>query len=442
MIKIFFTIVVLLLGINNYAGNPPKSKKQPNIIVVLVDDQGWNALSTQMDPLIPGSGSTYFKTPQLDQLAKEGMRFPQAYSGGATCSPSRHTIQFGRSPSSLGILRYKGLTSINADYSDSMVNLLKRAHPEYVAAHFGKWHMLPSPEELGYDLSDGMTHNKDGNSNKAEDPKLIYSLTNKAEKFIEDQVQHKKPFFLQISHYANHLTYQAKQETIKKYETTYTKDKTKYHKDPLWAAMNENMDESIGRILNKLKELDIENDTYVIYTADNGYESKVDGKKLPDARGFHKAYPQRGHKYILNEGGIRVPMIIKGPGIKPNSVCRTTVAGLDILPTVLDIANAVDGVPKTIEGGSLLPVLKGAKEVNRKIPALVFRYTKWQKDIAIVQGNYKVLKNLESKQTYLWDLSSDIGEEHNLIKKHPDVAEKMLKIMVDYLHDTGVNKKK
>lgn len=410
----------------------------PNIVLILADDQGWNALSTPMDPDIPESGSRYFRTSNLDQLASEGMRFSRAYSGGATCSPSRHSIQFGRTPSSLGIKQWKGLKSIHADYADSLVNVLKRVHPEYTAAHFGKWHMLPSPAELGYDFSDGMTHNKDGDSSDPLDPKRIDSLTGKAENFMEQQVENGKPFFLQLSHYADHLTFQARRETLEKYRTTYAADKTRYHNDPLWAAMNENMDDSVGRIMAKLKELGIERNTIVIYTADNGYENKTDGKKLPDERGFYKAYPQRGHKYILNEGGIRVPLIMKGPGIQPNTVCRAPVAGLDLLPTLLHMVGNPEQIPESIEGGSLVPVFNGADHVERKVPGLVFRFTKWQKDLAIVQGKYKLLKNLESQQMYLWDLSEDIGEQNNLIQVYPEMAKKMDATLTAYLNRVGM----
>ncbi|VGO22702.1 hypothetical protein SCARR_04797 [Pontiella sulfatireligans] len=140
---------------------------------------------------------------------------------------------------------------------------------------------------------------KEGDSSRSDDPKLIYSLTRKAENFLEKQADSGEPFFLQVSHYANHLKYQALPETVEKYENERVEFKTEYHHDALWAAMNENLDESVGRILAKLEELGLKESTYVIYTADNGYENKTDAKTPAHERGFYKAYPQRAHKYTL-----------------------------------------------------------------------------------------------------------------------------------------------
>ncbi|VGO19312.1 sulfatase-like hydrolase/transferase [Pontiella sulfatireligans] len=435
------TVLVVLMSVVgtatvHSAQTSGTKKTLPNIVLILADDQGWNALSVPADPDIPDSGSRYFHTPNLEQLAMEGSRFSWAYSGGPTCSPSRHSIQFGRTPASLGIVGYSSKAkTVKADNRNSLANVLKRARPDYITAHFGKWHMIPSPEDLGFDVNDGPNGNKEGDSKNPDDPKLIYTLTRKVEGFIADQVKAGKPFFLQVSHYANHLTYQALPQTAGKYENERAGLKTKYHHDALWAAMNENLDDSVGTILAKLKELGIEDNTYVIYTADNGYENKASAKLPAHERGYYKAFPQRAHKYTLNEGGIRVPMIIRGPGIEPNTVCRTPVAGLDLLPTILDFTGVGDQVPESVEGGSLLPMLKGRTQVKRNIPGFVFRYSKlWQRDVAIVQGQYKLLMNADTRMMYLWDLSNDIGEERNLIKEYPEVAERMRRTMVDYFH--------
>lgn len=192
---------------------------QPNFVVILADDQGWNALSTRMDPDEPGSGSTYYRTPRLDKLAVEGMRFSQAYSPAPTCSPTRHAIQFGRSPSSLKIFGADGIRDWDATNGESLANVLKKIDPDYVCAHLGKWHIGRSPQALGYDVSDGGTGNGTGNSSDPADPKLIFDLSKRSVDFMNKQVEAEKPFFLQISHYANHLKYQAKADTIRKYES-------------------------------------------------------------------------------------------------------------------------------------------------------------------------------------------------------------------------------
>jgi arylsulfatase A len=275
--KLFLT----LLWINISAFSAEKA----NIILLLTDDQGWNALSIQADPAIPSSGSRYYQTPFATKLAEEGIRFSMAYSAAPTCGPSRTSIQYGQSPSKLGKfaeLLPKNLPSV----SDAMVSRLKKAHPEYQAAHFGKWHQRTrSPEQIGYDVSDGQTMNDQ--SQDVLDPKMSFSLAKKANAFIEEQVTAKNPFFMQVSFYANHLKYQALASTIEKYEKL-SANANEYQKSPLWAAMNEDLDTAIGQILNKVDELGIKENTYIIYTADNGYENKKNSGKEVDERTFLK----------------------------------------------------------------------------------------------------------------------------------------------------------
>jgi len=309
---------------------------------------------------------------------------------------------------------------------NAMVSRLKAAYPEYRAAHFGKWHQRTrTPEDIGYDESDGQTMNTEGNECPPDDPKLTFSLSRKTNDFMTRQTAAGHPFFVQVSFYANHLKYMALPETIKKYEAR--KDKaTKYQHSALWAAMHENMDTAIGSIVDRVEQLGINDSTYFIYTADNGYESKVDQWKLPEERTYHKAYPILSHKYMISEGGLRVPFAVSGPGIPAGKTSRVPVVGWDILPTVLDMAGATDHIPDGVEGGSLLPLCEngGVGTVNRQDPFMVFRYTKRQGnlDIAIVQGGYKLLRDIASGKEYLWSLWDDLGEQNNLIATLPQKA--------------------
>ena len=191
MYKNFLILLMFLVF-----GVSAETKKLPNIILILTDDQGWNSLSIPAGPKIPGSGSTYYQTPVAKKLAEEGIRFSMAYSAAPTCGPSRTSIQYGRSPSSLG--KFAELLPTNLpSASDAMISRLKRSHPKYKAAHFGKWHQRTrSPEDIGYDVSDGQTMNKEGNSQDPLDPKLMFSLSKKAVSFVEEQVKNKHPFFL------------------------------------------------------------------------------------------------------------------------------------------------------------------------------------------------------------------------------------------------------
>lgn len=413
----------------------------PNIVFVLADDQGWNALSTRMDPDEPGSGSTYYRTPRLAQLAEEGMRFSQAYAPAPTCSPTRHAIQFGRSPASLKIWGADGIKNVDADDRESLANVLKQLRPEYVCAHLGKWHIGRSPDALGYDFHDGSNGNAQGNSMDPDDPKLIFELSRKSNQFMEKQVKAGKPFFLQISHYADHLRYQAKSQTIVKYETQYANDATAYQKNALWAAMNENMDTGIGMVLDKIDELGIRENTYVIYTADNGYEAKTDFGKPVHERDYYKAYPQRSHKYHVSEGGIRVPFLVRGPGIPANTHSDVPVVGTDVFSTVMDIVGGFDQAPKRVEGASLLAHLRsgGAEPVRRKDPFLVFKFSKPRvpHDITIVQGQYKLIKDVDTSRIFLFDLNQDIGERHNLADAKPNLAKQMYDDMTSYFKRFG-----
>lgn len=416
--------------------------KSPNIILILADDQGWNALSTQMDPDIPGSGSSYYQTPRLAELASQGLRFSRAYSGAPTCSPSRHAIQWGRSASSLGLLAQCPPEWLKAENKNALPHVLKKARPEYITAHLGKWHMHRTPDEIGFDVHDGETGNIDGNGPiDPEDPKLIFSLSRRANTFMKEQVEADRPFFLQISHYANHLQYRAKPGTIKKYESEHADKVTDYQNSPLWAAMNENLDTGVGMVLDKIDELGIRDNTYVIYTGDNGYESKVDHWLPVEERTFHKAYPLLSHKYMISEGGLRVPFIVRGPDIPAGSYSRTSVIGYDIFPTIMDIVGKQDSLPESVEGGSLLAHWKsgGTAKITRPNPYFVFRYTKTagSLDISIVEGDFKLMKEISSGKVHLWNISEDLSEQYNLVEKYPQKAKAMYEAMTSYFHGVG-----
>ncbi|MCK4919565.1 MAG: sulfatase-like hydrolase/transferase, partial [Bacteroidales bacterium] len=183
-------------------------------------------------------------------------------------------------------------------------------------------------------------------------------------------------------------------------------------------------------------ELGIADNTYIIYTSDNGYEAKNDWSKPVEDRSFYKAHPLLTHKYLVNEGGLRVPFIVAGPGIPANVSSRTPVVGWDIFPTVLDMVGAKDKVPAEIEGGSLLPLCTsgGKAKVERKDPFFVFRYTKRgsELDLTIVQDGYKYLRNVQSGKEFLWSLWEDLGEQNNLIDAMPEKADMLRKNMNEY----------
>ena len=210
---------------------------------------------------------------------------------------------------------------IDHENPNTIPKILKKINPNYVTAHFGKWHIDVDPKILGYDIHDGKNGNKNGKfvNNKtqwinefSDNPKNIFSLSEKAMDFIENQNELEKPFYLQISHYAIHSDLIMRKETYEKYND---KIKGKIHNNVGLAAMTEDLDSSIGFIMEKLKELGIEDNTYIIYSSDNGSVPIISPNKDYE---ISYNFPLKRGKWDAMEGGIRVPFIISGPKIKEN----------------------------------------------------------------------------------------------------------------------------
>jgi len=315
----------------------------------------------------------------------------------------------------------------------SIAEVIKETHPEYATAHFGKWHVYGhTPEEFGYDQSDGPTDNSGGNERDfGDDPKEIFSLTERSLDFIREQAAAGNPFFLQISHYANHYQTQARDKIRERYETMRPGRKDIH---PGYAAMNEDLDRSLGIIMNALETLGIADETYIIYTSDNGGRSN-DRHFLADMN-----LPLRKGKVYLHEGGIRVPFVVAGPGVLPNSVCYEPVIGYDILPTIADWLS-IEELPGGIEGGSFRHLLSDpeGKAVERKDPFMVwhlphrFGTHKAYVDSAIRKGRYKLIKNWNGDFVELYDLRVDIEEQTNLASQKPELAEHLERTLMDYL---------
>ena len=317
---VFFATILFSLNSNYYPQPLSNSNNSPNFIFILVDDQGWNGTSVQMMNTEPLSKSDYHSTPNLEKLASRGIRFSNAYASAPVCAPSRYSIQFGKTPARMSFIRVGMSTShINHKELVSIPKALKKINKEYVAAHFGKWGIGSIPETLGYDYSDGPTKNKDGglvndrtqwNHVSVEDPKNIFSITQKAVDFMEKNTIEKKPFYLQISHYAVHASIQSKKET---FLNQAKKPLGAQHINPGFAAMTEDLDKGLGIILDKISQLGIQDNTYVIYMSDNGSVPNI-----PGAKKYTKSYnyPLKRGKWDALEGGLRVPLVIAGPGIE------------------------------------------------------------------------------------------------------------------------------
>ena len=408
----------------------------PNIVLILADDQGWNAFSSQSDPDVAGSKSDYHHTPNTDRLMQEGMRFTDGYAPAPVCSPTRHSIQFGISPAKTRVTHNNPEHKQFCDPEIALANLIKKADPRYATAHFGKWHVSVSPEECGYDESDGDTSNREGsNSSSKEDPKRTFGVTDRSVDFLERKVMADQPFFLQVSYYADHLAFKSNPKTLERYKKL---PPGKKHSDPVFAGMNEDLDTGVGQILDTIDGLGISHSTYIIYTADNGYDESP--RKL-HGNPQRKAWPLSYSKGFVFEGGIRVPFIVRGPGIKAGSVSRTPVVGYDLMPTVLNWIDSEFAIPEVVEGGSIQTVLanEGRSSIERPNDFLLFHYPTgvWPAQSSLRQGDFKIVKSWAYDRVELFDLRYDRSESNNLSPSMPERVDAMHNLMMEYLESVN-----
>ncbi len=430
--------------------------KKPNFIFILIDDLGWKDLSCY--------GSTFYETPNIDKLASQGMRFTDAYAAGPNCSPTRGSILLGKYPARSKLtdwlFNWRRSKLIPPKYlpqlpfeDTTLAEAFKQAG--YTTALVGKWHLgrKPSyPENHGFDINIGGT--KSGMAASHFYPKwkenvpvdgkpgdyLADRLTDKSLEFIE---AHKdKPFFLYFAHYSVHVPLEAKEEMISKYQKKaedsnlsgkphYTNERWRkvrtIQDHAVYSAMVQSMDESVGHVMNKLKQLGIEDNTIIIFFSDNGGLSATEGRPTSNA-------PLRAGKDWLYEGGIRVPLIIKWPGVvKPNTVCIEPVISNDFYPTMLEIAGLPLMPKQHCDGLSLVPLLKQKGSLNR--PAIYWHYPHYAGTSpagAVRAGDYKLLEYFEDNTFELYNLKDDISESHNLIKEMPQKAEELKKMLFDW----------
>lgn len=452
----FYTFIFLLVlscdNDSDKTSNKYAPYKSPNFIFILADDQGWNGTSVQMMNSEPLSKSDYHETPHLEELAAKGIKFSNAYASAPVCAPSRYSLQFGKTPARLALIRVGMNTGhINHDELISIPKALKKVNKNYVAAHFGKWGMGSHPKTLGYMVSDGATKNKDGGfvNNKKQwkhsikkDPKNIFSITQRATNFMEENVKGQTPFYLQISHYAVHTSLQSQE---KSYLKNKQKAKGDRHSNVGFAAMTEDLDEGLGQIMKKVKELGIENNTYVIYMSDNGAVPVIPAAKKYD-RSYN--YPLSRGKWDAMEGGLRVPLIITGPGITENTESSVPVSGSDILPTIIDLASENKIELNKIDGGSLKKIVlnKENNGVERSTEGLFF-HVPYKNGIALKRphsavrkGDYKLLKFQDNGELLLFNLADEQKEQKNLAIANPNKAKELETLLMEYLKEVHAPK--
>lgn len=430
-------------------GSAPGAELEPgpdraaNVLVVVVDDLGWTDFSQRSDPDLAESASDYHRTPNVERLAEDGALFTRAYAPAPMCTPSRAAILTGLSPARLhmttpgggrsrseGALRTPTPVKDLPTDVDTLAEVLSEAGLR--CAHLGKWHVgSAGPGEHGFDVHDGATANAAAAAAAAgdgEDPKQVVDLTDRALVFMAECVEREQPFYLHLSHYAVHGPHgatPASQEAVAPWTTGSR------HRDTTYAAMVRDVDVSLGRLLDALDELGVADDTLVILTSDNGAASR--------ARRPHNA-PLSGGKGELTEGGLRVPLIVRGPGVDAGAAIDAPVIGTDLFPTIgasLGLRSRDD-----LDGVSLLPLLTGEDDaVERPHDALLFHYPHYSSNgrktphSAVIVGRHKLLRDDVAGRDLLFDLEADIGETRDLSEEEPELARELGEVLDALLED-------
>jgi arylsulfatase A-like enzyme len=403
-----------------------------NFLLILIDDMGWADAGC--------FGSLFYRTPNIDRLAAQGMRFTNAYAACPVCSPSRACVLTGKYPARLHVtdwipglpppgtrMRVPDWKKFLPPEENTIAELL--APQGYASASIGKWH-LGEPDH--YPEHNGFALNVAGTA--APQPPSYFSpyriatlpdgppgeyltdrLTDEAVRFLKSTGD--RPSFLYMSHFAVHMPIQGKQELAKIYAARIRPGISQ--SNPMYAAMVDSVDQSVGRLLQQVRESGQADRTVVIFTSDNGGVTK--GTHITSSE------PLRGEKGTLYEGGIRVPFIIKWPGAtKPGSVSDTPVIGADIYPTIAEIAG-VSLPAGAVDGESLVPLLRGTRTLVPR--ALYWHYPHYNlhqalepllPSGAIRKGDYKLIEQFEDDSVELFDLRNDIGERYDLATTMPE----------------------
>jgi arylsulfatase A len=443
-----------------------------NIVLVTVDDLGWTDVGCY--------GGRVYDTPWIDRLAAEGLRFTDAYSAAAVCSPSRAAILTGRYPARLGITdwiraRYQGgvtpedgrnpsgyerdaeralETPVNALWLELDEVTIAEALRErgYATAHIGKWHLGAEPwypERQGFDVNLGGCdlgeppsffdpYTRPANPNWKE-PALegIPTLPARREgEYLTDReadeavafirTHRDRPFFLNLSHYAVHTPLQAPADLVEKYRSRSGEEAPK---KPVYAAMIESVDRALGRVMETLDELGLAGRTMVVFTSDNGALNWTTNLA-----------PLRGSKGNPFEGGLRVPLVVRWPGVtSPGGIDSTPVCGIDLFPTLCAVAGAPLPDERPIDGRNLAPLLAGAEDLNREALFWHFPHFRGRQApfSAVRSGDWKLIRFYEGPPFLLFNLAEDLGERNDRSGEEPERVKQLDALLSDWLRETG-----
>ena len=453
---------------------PANAAGRPNIVFVLADDLGWTELGCY--------GNTFNETPNIDRLAREGMRLTQAYAAAPVCSPYRAALLTGQYPARVGLIDY--LRPSDPPLSTDHITIAEMLRDTgYATGMIGKWHLTGyryqgaeteiRPTEHGFDQE--LVCEIKGVGNGANffpyvfrtqpiswlnveqkrfhgDEYLVDRMNFEAVQFIERHQD--QPFFLYLSHYAVHTILNGKPELVDKYREKHspgksTRDRCYLCQDaglegdvgnhwaqdhnPHLAAMLESIDDGVGMIMETLERLKLNDNTIIIFTSDNGGETNVTSNA-----------PLRAGKSSLYEGGIRVPLIVRWPQVvPPGTVCHTPTSNVDFYPTLLACADVKPDPRQRLDGVSILPILKDPQaKLDRD--ALFWHYSLEKPHFlggrssgAIRQDDWKLIEFFDTHTVELYNLDRDAGERDNLVDKRPDKTAELTKRLADWRRDAA-----
>ncbi|MCE9568361.1 MAG: sulfatase-like hydrolase/transferase [Planctomycetes bacterium] len=433
--------------------SPLTAADKPNVVLIVIDDLGQRDLGCY--------GSSFYKTPNIDRMAKEGLRFTDFYAACPVCSPTRVSILTGKYPQRANITdwipgrpdrpdqRLKR-PQIRNELPLEEVTIAKALKEYgYATASIGKWHLGGAgfePTKFGFDVNIAGDQtgtprsyfapfeNKTGKMpglEKAEPGEYLTDrLAFEAEKFIEANKE--KPFFLYMPHYGVHTPLQAKKETIAKYNVKPAHGR---QSNPVYAAMVESVDDAVGRVLKKLDDLKLSENTLVIFTSDNGGLATLEGMEFAPTINS----PLREGKGYLYEGGIRVPLIVKWPGKVKPGVTDQVACSVDFFETILEASGGRKPTVPATDGVSLMPIFEGKKLPER---ALYWHYPHYANQGsrpggAVRAGDFKLIEFYEDGRRELFNVKADISESRNLAVEKPELVKELATKLDAWRKDVG-----
>jgi arylsulfatase A len=441
--------ILLLLIVFVLSTIKAQTNKQPNIVFILADDLGYTDLGCY--------GNPFNETPNIDKLAKSGVKMTQAYASCPVCSPSRAAILTGKYPARLNFTSHMGgnLTDSLSIVSppktakslpSSEVTIAEKLKAlGYTTGMVGKWHVgdidTEKPWSQGFDYSRMVGKNgldyynysifEDSQKKEFKDSGTYYltdKLTQYALEFIHKSATNKKPFYLTLNYSAPHVFLVPRADKLSKYFNKYEKYKGKYN--PNYAAVIESMDDGVGKVMQQLKDLNLLENTIVVFTSDNGGVGLAELGPTPT-----NLEPLRKWKGFAYEGGIRVPAIISWEGTLPKGVKNDNYfINTDYFPTFLEVLK--QPIPNGIDGKSILSILKDPSvKFNRG--DIYWHYPHFSNQGgrpvgAIREGKWKLVKSLETNVIELYDLDADISEANDLKDKFSDIAKAMHQKLLDW----------